>query len=53
VRVLEIPASANVRAEYAIGVVLRGVRSPRARRFVEFVLGSAGHEVLARHGLDR
>lgn len=50
VRVLEIPARANVTASYPIAV-LRGAADPRAARdFVTLVLSPAGQRVLARHG---
>jgi molybdate transport system substrate-binding protein len=50
VRVLEIPARANVTASYPIAV-LRGASEPQpARDFVTLVLSPAGQRVLARHG---
>lgn len=50
VRVLEVPARANVVASYPIAV-LRGASRPEAARdFVTLVLSPAGQRVLERHG---
>ncbi|MBA3894126.1 MAG: molybdate ABC transporter substrate-binding protein [Gemmatimonadales bacterium] len=49
-RVLELPAAANVVASYPI-VVLAASRAPDwARAFVDLVLGAEGRATLARHG---
>jgi len=50
-RVLDIPAAANVVASYPI-VVLSGTGAPgAARAFVELIRGAGGRAALARHGL--
>jgi molybdate transport system substrate-binding protein len=49
-RVLEIPAAANIVASYPI-VALAGAAEPTAARaFVELVRGTEGRATLARHG---
>ena len=50
VRVIEIPASANVVASYPIACVKSG-GTDAARAFVDLVLSREGQDVLARHGL--
>lgn len=53
IRVLEIPESHNVVAEYPIGVLTRSVVPVRARTFIEFVLGEQGQAVLHKYGFAR
>ena len=45
---VDLPEDVNVSADY--GVALLEHAGPRARRFVDFVLGPAGQAVLARQG---
>lgn len=50
VRGIDLPAQANVVADYPIAV-LSGARDPAAARaFVDFVLSTDGQAILARHG---
>jgi molybdate transport system substrate-binding protein len=50
-RVLEIPAGANVLASYPIAAVRGGGEPAAARAFVDLVLSAEGRQVLARNGL--
>jgi molybdate transport system substrate-binding protein len=50
VRVIEIPESDKVVADYPIGVVTHGPNPGAAERWVELVLSERGREVLAGHG---
>lgn len=50
VRRVAIPAAANVRAEYHIGVGREASDPERARAFVAFVRSGDGRAILARHG---
>ena len=45
---VDLPEDVNVSADYGVALLERA--GPRARRFVDFVLGPAGQAVLARHG---
>jgi molybdate transport system substrate-binding protein len=49
VSALPIPEAANVAALYGIGLVREGA-SPRARAFVDAVLGEAGRRILSARG---
>lgn len=51
VRVLEIPDSANVRAEYPIAVLSAAAEPEMAKAFVDRVLSPRGQAVLERRGL--
>ena len=51
VRVIEIPNSANIVAEYPIAVVKDAQHPDAAKAFVEFVLSAQGQAILARRGL--
>ena len=51
VRVIEIPKSANIVAEYPIAVVKDAQHPDAAKAFVELVLSAEGQAVLARRGL--
>lgn len=51
VRVLEIPAGANVTASYPIAVLRAASQPQAARDFVALVLSPAGQRVLEGHGL--
>jgi molybdate transport system substrate-binding protein len=53
VRALEIPARANVVAEYPIGVVAASARRAKAEAFVDFVLAAPGQAILRAHGFGR
>jgi molybdate transport system substrate-binding protein len=50
VRVVEIPASDNVLADYPIGIVADGPNPDGAERWVELVLSERGRGVLVAHG---
>ena len=50
-RVLDIPAAANIGASYPIVVVAASRAPSAARAFVELVRGVEGRATLARHGL--
>lgn len=45
---VDLPEDVNVSADYGVALLERA--GPRARRFVDFVLGPAGQAVLARQG---
>lgn len=49
-RVLEIPDSANVVAEYVVGAVRSGRASEAARGFIALVLSPEGQKILRDHG---
>lgn len=51
VRVIEIPAEANVIADYPIAVVAGAPHADLAREFVAKVLGTQGQRALERNGL--
>ena len=53
VRVISIPATANVRARYPIAVLREAPEAALARRFVRFVLSEPGQRRLAEHGFAR
>lgn len=50
VRVILIPPTVSVRAEYAAAVVHRDAGSPLARSWVDFLLTPEAREVLSAHG---
>jgi len=47
---LPIPEGYNATAEYPIGVVAKAANTPRARAFVDFVLGADGQALFQKHG---
>ena len=49
-RTIPIPDDVNVRAEYLIGVVVRGGASPLAGAWIDLVLSHEGRAVLERYG---
>jgi molybdate transport system substrate-binding protein len=51
-RVLEVPAAAQVVAEYPVGVLSRSPRAARAHAFVALLLGPAGGAILRQHGFS-
>lgn len=51
VRVLELPESANVRADYPIAVLAAARDTAAARAFVALVLSAEGQQLLSRRGL--
>ncbi|MGH7725707.1 MAG: molybdate ABC transporter substrate-binding protein [Candidatus Eiseniibacteriota bacterium] len=53
VRIIEIPAAANVIASYPIAVVSAGTNPDAARAFVDLVLSPEGQGILERRGLQR
>lgn len=50
VAVVDLPPGLAVVARYAISVTADGRRSAAARRFVDYVLGDEGQEILRDHG---
>lgn len=50
VRTVPIPEELNVRAEYLIGAVERGLPSPLAAAWIDLVRSAEGRAVLERHG---
>jgi molybdate transport system substrate-binding protein len=50
VRVVEIPETDNVLADYPIGIVTSGPNPRGAERWIELVLSERGREILAAHG---
>lgn len=51
VKVLEIPASANIVASYPMALLAGAPAPSAAQAFIDFVLSSAGQRTLARRGL--
>lgn len=51
-RVIAIPDSLNVVAEYPIAVLATGAAQPEASRFVDLVLSADGQAILKRRGFD-
>jgi molybdate transport system substrate-binding protein len=51
VRVLDIPAAANILASYPIVALVASGEPSAARAFIELVRGTEGRATLARHGL--
>jgi len=50
VRVVEIPETDNVLADYPIGIVTDGPNPESAERWIQLVLSDKGREALAAHG---
>lgn len=52
IRVLVIPDSLNVVAEYPIGILRRSEHRDLAAEFLKLVMGPTGQEILRRHGFE-
>jgi molybdate transport system substrate-binding protein len=50
VKVIEIPAELDVRAQYHVGVLTAAAQPELAQRFVDHLRSAAGRAVLERHG---
>jgi molybdate transport system substrate-binding protein len=53
VRIVDVPDSFNVIAEYPIGVLTKSAAPGRANTFVDFVLGAEGQAILRKYGFGQ